>query len=123
MTSRFELLFVLFAIVMLLGLLELARRRRVRAKYMLIWLGVCAAVLELSVFPETITWLAGVMGVVEGPNALFFVAITLILLVLVEFSAIATNLHRQNRNLLKQVGLLTWRIEQLEDGAMVETRS
>ncbi len=114
MTPRFELLFVVFAFALLFGMLELARRRRVRGKYMLIWLVLCGAVLGLALVPESISRLAEVMGVVSGPNALFFVAITLILLMLVELSAIATNLHRQNRTLLKQVSLLTWRIEELE---------
>ena len=114
MTPRFELLFVVFAFALLFGMLELARRRRVRGKYMLIWLVLCGAVLGLALVPESISRLAEVMGVVSGPNALFFVAITLILLMLVELSAIATNLHRQNRSLLKQVSLLTWRIEELE---------
>ena len=114
MTPRFELLFVVFAFALLFGMLELARRRRVRGKYMLIWLVLCGAVLGLALVPESINRLAELMGVVSGPNALFFVAITLILLMLVELSAIATNLHRQNRSLLKQVSLLTWRIEELE---------
>ncbi len=116
MTSRFELLFVFFAFALFFGMLELARRRRVRGKYMLIWLVVCGAVLGLALVPESVNHLAEAMGVVEGPNALFFVAITLILLMLVELSAIATNLHRQNRTLLKQVSLLTWRVEELERG-------
>lgn len=55
MTPRFELLFVFFAFALLFGMLELARRRRVRAKYMLIWLVVCAAVLGLAVVPESST--------------------------------------------------------------------
>ena len=115
MTARFEIVFLVFAVVLFAGVIELARRRRVRGKYTGVWLLLCTSVLGLALFPKSINLLAGAMGVHDGANALFFVAITLILLMLVEFSAIATSLHRKNRDLLKQVSLLTWRVEQLEE--------
>lgn len=114
LTAKFQIVFLLLSIVLAGGLIELMRRGHLRGKYTVVWVATCLAFLALALFPEVINGLAKALGVIYPPNALFMVAIVCIVLILVEFSAIATRLHRLNRDLVKKLALLTWRVEQLE---------
>lgn len=114
MSDKFQILFLIFSVALLFGVFELARTRRVRGKYTVVWLATSLSFVALATFPGLLYQISDLLGVYRPANAIFIVAIVFILLLLVEFSAIMTSQHRKNRDLIKKVSLLTWRVEELE---------
>ena len=106
-----------FSIVVAIGsvvsMLELLRRRQLKEKYAVLWLGVGLGMLVLGLFPVLLNKVADVVGVKDPPNLLLFAAALLLLLVCVHLSWEASRLEEKTRTLAEEVALLRQKIEQI----------
>jgi hypothetical protein len=93
---------------------ELVRRRRLMERYALLWLFATATLLALSVWRGLLEEVAGAIGIVYAPSALFAVAFGFVLVLLLHFSLVISALADQAKVLAQRVGILQARIEQLE---------
>lgn len=101
-----QLLLLAFALVVLLAILELIRRRELREKYAILWFLLGATMVNLAAFPELLLWAADRLGVVEPANLLFFVAVLVLFLVVVHLSWELSRLERKTRRLAEEVAIL-----------------
>jgi hypothetical protein len=115
MDTRLQIVSVLGAAALLLVVLELVRRRRLLERYALVWLASAAAVLLLAIFSGSLGWLAEMFGIQSGPNALFFVALGFVLLLLLNFSVAVSRLTDQSKILAQRQAILEERVRELED--------
>jgi hypothetical protein len=100
--------------VLVLGfMLELLRRRQLREKYAILWLGVSVVVIVLAAFPSLLNWSADRLGIKDPPNLLTFSAVVVLLLVAVHLSWEASRLEEETRTLAEEVGLLRMQIHSL----------
>lgn len=97
-------------VLTLLAMLELLRRRQLREKYAVLWLGVAVGVLVLGVFPGLLDDVAASLGVVDPPNLLLVVAVVVLLLVCVHLSWEVSRLEDETRVLAEEVALLGYEI-------------
>lgn len=116
MDTRLQIVSVLGAGALLLIVLELVRRRRLLERYALVWLASAAVILALAIFAGSLGWLAELFGIQSGPNALFFVALGFILLLLLNFSVAVSRLTDQSKILAQRQAILEERVRELEDG-------
>ncbi len=115
-TDRLTLFVVVAAAGLLLLVLEMVRRRALAEKYSLLWLIMAGAILLLAVARPALDRIAPVLGIYYAPSALFVVGFVGMLVILLYFSAVITQLTRQNRIAVQQIGILQVRIEALEKG-------
>jgi hypothetical protein len=105
----------IFSIVVALGavasMFELLRRRQLKEKYAVLWLGVGIGMLVLGGFPVVLNKVADAVGVKDPPNLLLFAAALLLLLVCVHLSWEASRLEEKTRTLAEEVALLRQKIE------------
>ena len=116
MDTRLQIVSVLGAAALLLVVLELVRRRRLLERYALVWLASAAGILALAIFAGSLGWLAELFGIQSGPNALFFVALGFVLLLLLNFSVAVSRLTDQSKILAQRQAILEERVRELEDG-------
>lgn len=91
----------------ILGLvLELLRRGRLKERHALWW--VIAGVLALiaAVFPATLEWFAGLVGVEVPLNLVLFTGIAILFIVSLQQSAELNRLEEKTRVLAEEVTLL-----------------
>jgi hypothetical protein len=117
MESRIQLVAVLAAVALLLVVLELVRRRRLMERYALLWLLSAIVILGLAIWQDALNQLAAAMGILSAPNALFFVAVGFILLLLLHFSAAMSRLSDQAKVVAQRQALLEQRLRELEERA------
>ena len=115
MGSRIQIVAIVGAVVLLIVVLEMVRRRRLMERYALLWLLSAIVILGLAVWQDALNKLAEAMGIVSAPNALFFVAVAFILLLLLHFSAAMSRLSDQSKVLAQRHAVLEQRIRTLED--------
>jgi hypothetical protein len=72
-------------------------------------------ILALAVWQDALEKLAGAMGIVAAPNALFFVALTFVLLLLLHFSAAMSRLSDQSKVIAQRHAILEQRVRELEE--------
>ena len=113
-TDRLTLFVFLAAFGLLLLVLEMVRRRALAEKYSLLWLLMAGAILLLTVARLALDRIAPVLGIYYAPSALFVAGFVGLLVILLYFSAVITQLTRQNRIAAQQIGILQARIEALE---------
>jgi len=114
MDARLQVVAIIGAVGLLLFVLELVRRRALMERYALLWLLSSLVILGLAVWDDALTRIARAMGIVSAPNALFFVAVGFILLLLLHFSAAMSRLSDQSKVLAQRQALLAQRLRQLE---------
>jgi len=113
-SSRIQLLTVCVAVLLLVGVLELVRRRRLLERYALLWLFSSLVLVALAVWRGALDWLALQIGVAYPPNALFIVAFGFVLWMLLHFSVAVSRLSDQSKILAQRLALLEARIRHAE---------
>jgi hypothetical protein len=115
METRIQVVAIAGAVALLVIVLELVRRRRLMERYALLWLLSALVLLGLAVWQEALAKLANAMGIVAAPNALFFVAVAFILLLLLHFSAAMSRLSDQAKVIAQRHAILEQRVRELEE--------
>jgi hypothetical protein len=103
---KLSLLTVFTALLLLVLIFELLRRRQLREKYTLLWMGVGLAVLVLGFFPRLLDRISGEFGVASGASLVLFLAVVFLLLVCIHLSWEASRLEEETRTLAEEVALI-----------------
>jgi hypothetical protein len=99
------------SVTTLILLFELLRRKHLREKYAILWVLVAVMTLVVAAFPQTLFWLAGVLGVEVPANLLFFVASMVLLGISVHHSHELGRLEDQTRTLAEELALLRLKVD------------
>jgi hypothetical protein len=114
MQDRIQIVSIAGAIVLLLLVLEMVRRRRLMERYALLWLFSALVLLGLAIWQDALNVIARAMGIFSAPNALFLVAVGFILLLLLHFSAAMSRLSDQSKVLAQRHAILEQRLHEME---------
>lgn len=106
---------VLSALLTLVVVIEMLRRRRLRERHAIWWLVAGTLALVIGVFPDTLVWAARLIGVAVPLNLVFFVSVAVLFLVCIQHSAELTALEERTRTLAETVALQDMRVRVLED--------
>lgn len=100
------LLGIAVAIVLMVTVIELLRRKRLRERHAIWWLVAGVLALIVGVFPTTLRWAANLVGIEVPTNLVFFVAIAILFLVCLQHSAELTRVEEKTRELAEAVARL-----------------
>jgi hypothetical protein len=114
MGTRVQIVAVLLTLGLLLGVLEMVRRRRLLERYAIVWLGSAAVLLALAAWKDLLSRVAHAVGIYYAPSALFVIAFGFVLLLLLHFSAAVSRLSEQTRVLAQRVAFLEERTRTLQ---------
>ncbi|MBK4346456.1 DUF2304 domain-containing protein [Lacisediminihabitans changchengi] len=114
MTVASYILGVVSALITLGVVIEMLRRRRLRERHAVWWLVAGVLALIAGVFPSTLIWAAGLVGVAVPINLVFFVSVAVLFLVCIQHSAELTELEAKTRSLAETSALQEIRIGELE---------
>jgi hypothetical protein len=113
--SRVQIVSVGFALLVLLGVFELVRQRRLRERYALLWMAAALVLLVLAIWKHLLSVLSHAVGIATPSNALFVVAFAFVLLLLLHFSVSVSRLSDQTRVLAQRLALVEERLRGVED--------
>jgi hypothetical protein len=114
MEIRLQIVAITGAIALFLLVLEMVRRRALMERYALLWLFCSIVTLVLAVWSNALELVARQLGIVSAPNALFFVALGFVLLLLLHFSAAMSRHADQAKVLAQRQAILENRVRELE---------
>lgn len=104
----------IIAIILLLVVLEMIRRRRLQERYAILWIVTAVALLVLSLWRSGVARLADWVGVAYAPALIFAITTVFVVIVLLHYSTVISRLARQNVTLAQTVALLEERVRRLE---------
>lgn len=103
------------AVLAIIAIVELMRRRTLRERHAVWWLIGGVLALVIAVFPQTLIWAAKLVGIAVPTNLVFFVAIGLLFLVSLQYGAELTRIEDKLRDLAEQSAFHDDRFRRLED--------
>jgi hypothetical protein len=103
---RQKLFFLTVAVVLLLGIVELVRRRRLRVEYSWLWLASGATPIVLILRYDLLIALTGLVGAVIPTSTLFFLCILYLALLSLDYAVRLSELTRQVKELAQELALL-----------------
>jgi hypothetical protein len=98
----------------LLVIFELIRSRRLQERYALLWLITGGVILLLSVWRDALRLVAQEIGIAYPPSALFVLGFLFILVVLLHYSTVISELAERNVLLAQDIALLEERLRTQE---------
>ena len=107
---RVSLIAAIAAALFLLVIFELIRGRRLQERYALLWLVTGGVILVLSVWRDALRLLAEQLGIAYPPSALFVVGFLFILVVLLHYSTVISELSERNVRLAQEIALVEERL-------------
>lgn len=115
MSTATYVLGIVAAVLAILAIVELMRRKTLRERHAVWWLVGGVLALIIAVFPQTLTWAAQLVGIAIPTNLVFFVAIALLFLVSLQYGAELTRVEDKLRHLAEQSAFHDDRLRQLEE--------
>jgi hypothetical protein len=112
---RLTVLTAATGLALLVLVVELMRRRQLREKYAVLWIGVALLALPLAFLPRLPDQIAGLLGVVSGVSLVLFGSVVFLLLLAIHLSWELSRLEEETRVLAEEVALL--RSEVRREGA------
>jgi hypothetical protein len=114
MELRVQIVAIVASLVLLLGVLELVRSRRLLERYAILWLFSGTALLALAAWQGLLQEAANAVGIYYAPSALFVFAFGFVLILLLHFSVAVSRLAEQSKVLAQRLALTEQRQRELE---------
>lgn len=112
MNTTVQTALLAFVVLTAYTVLRLIRRRRLRGKYVLLWLAACAAMTPLAVSPDRVDRTVSDLGVSYPPTAYLLVAVVFLFAVAVHMSWELSRLDDRTRTLAEELALLRAELDQ-----------
>ena len=110
--TRVQVFSIVVMALLLGGVFELVRQRRLMERYALLWMLSSATLLLLAVWRDALRLLANGIGIFYAPSALFAVALGFILVLLLHFSLVISRLTDQTKVLAQNLALLEQQVSE-----------
>jgi len=114
MDNRIQIVAIVATAFQFVVIFELVRRRRLMERYALLWMLSSAVMLGLSIWRGALEEVSSLIGIAYAPSALFVIAFGFVLLLLLHFSLVISQLADENKVLAQRVGLLQQRVSEVE---------
>lgn len=115
MTTVFRIILLVCVLVYLLVILALMRRGRMSLKYSLIWFLSGVILLICVIFPQVICFFTRLMGIYSDTNAVFFIGVCFLILIVLSLTSIASGQSERIRTLVQTQAILEKRVRDLEE--------
>jgi hypothetical protein len=102
------------AVGLLIVVFELIRSRRLQERYALLWIATALVTLPLALWRDALDELADLAGVSYPPSLLFMIVSFFIVLLLLHYSTVISQLSEQNVTLAQRLALLEHRLAERE---------
>ena len=113
--SRTQVITAIGAVLLLLYVLDLVRRRRLSEEYSLLWVLLTAVVAVLGFSTPLLTWLTRTLGMMGASSTVFAFGLAFTIAMLLLLSIKLSRLGVENHALTRELALLRHEFEGLRD--------
>ena len=106
MTPRQRIFALLVALLLLVVIIDLIRRRKLREEFGILWLAVGVGVAVLAAWYDLQLWLTHIIGAVSSSTTVFLVAFVFIALMNLHFSVRMSRMADQIKKLAQTVAIM-----------------
>jgi hypothetical protein len=111
---RVSIFAAIASILLLAVIFELIRSRRLQERYALLWMATGVVLLVFSLWRDGLNVLARTVGIAYPPSALFLLASLFVLVVLLHYSTVISELAERNLMLAQRIALLEQKLKETD---------
>ncbi len=100
------------SLLFITSIIMLIRGKKLKEEYSLLWLFFGFVFLVLSIWRNSLEYIAYFIGIAYSPAALFLILIIAIVSILIHFSVVLSRITDINKNLIQEMGLLKLELKQ-----------
>lgn len=115
MTHLFRSILLIGVLLYLILIIWLMRKGKLSLKYTLIWFLTGLVLLVCAVFPGLVRAMTHMIGVYSEVNAVFFIGVCFLLLIILFLTSVVSGLSDRIRGLTQTQAMLEKRVRDLED--------
>jgi len=113
--TRAQLIAALIAVLVVLVVIELVRRRRLSEEFSLLWFIASVGAAVLAIWTGLLSWITRTIGALYETSTIFFFGLLFVMVVLLYYAVKITALTQEVRRLAQEAALLRFRLEQADD--------
>lgn len=114
MTDLFRMILLIAVLLYILLIGVLMKKGRMSLKYSLVWFASGIVLLCCALFPQVIRFFTNLMGIYSETNAVFFIGVCFLLIIILSLTSIASGQSDRIRTLTQTQAMLEKRIRDLE---------
>ena len=114
MTTLFRVILLVGVFCYLLLIIWLMKKGRLSLKYTLIWFLSGIVMLICTIFPQLVGKITRLIGIYSEVNAVFFIGVCFLLLIILFLTSVASGLSERVRTLTQTQAMLEQRVRTLE---------
>ena len=114
MTDLFRMILLIAVLLYILLIGVLMKKGRMSLKYSLVWFASGIVLLFCALFPKVIRFFTNLMGIYSETNAVFFIGVCFLLIIILSLTSIASGQSDRIRTLTQTQAMLEKRIRDLE---------
>lgn len=114
MTDLFRMLLLIAVLLYILLIGVLMKKGRMSLKYSLLWFASGIVLLICALFPQVIRFFTDLLGIYSETNAVFFLGVCFLLLIILSLTSIVSGQTERIRTLTQTQAMLEKRIRELE---------
>ncbi len=112
---RIQIIGIIGSAFLLLLVIELIRRGKLKIEFSLLWVFMSALFLLVSIFRGLLDKFSYMVGIGYPPSALFLILLLGLIMILIHFSTVISNLKEAKKALTQRIGLLEIEIKKLKE--------
>lgn len=97
---------IIFSVSIYIGVIDLIRRGKLKEQYSLLWLASTAVLLILSLWRDLLHRISHLAGVEYPPALLFLIAFLFLLVIVLHYSVVISDLSEKNKRLAQEIAIL-----------------
>lgn len=105
MTPIVRICLILASIITLLYMMRKIRHSKLQIEYSVFWIIFAALMIVISIFPQIIYWIAGILGIASPANLIFVFIIFILLLKLFMVTIELSQLENKVKELIQQIAI------------------
>ncbi len=114
----------LIACFALIGtIFELVRRKKIKERYSILWFFTGLSMLALTLKRDWLEEFSSMVGIYYAPSSLFLLLSGFMILILIHYSTVISQLLSQNQKLGQKVALLEAKIEEIKQESSNESNA
>ncbi|MGG0823299.1 DUF2304 domain-containing protein [Paenibacillus turicensis] len=111
---KFQIILIVGALFCFFALINLIRKYKLELRYSLLWMIVMLLILVLAIDPHLVGWVSKGMGVELPVNAVFFLTIFGLTVIVFSLTVTVSKLTTKIKELSQQLGIMQHHLNELK---------
>lgn len=96
---------IAIALVFLVVVVRAVNRKKLWLQYSILWILIAASLVVLALFPQLVSWISGLLGIITPSNFIYLIALIALSLITFSLTVIVSKQSQKIKTLIQMVSI------------------